>query len=262
VSRAIVSAPGISPVRRSMGRSSGRWVGLIALATFSTVTCPARAEPSAPTHSTTTDPKPAMPAPIVVAREAKSVAQDSGMPPSAALPLPPPPSPPLPPSSTPPLAAPSPAPLPPASSPPLPPASPPPVAPPSPRGAAPGPLRAGRLTEPFVTRRTVGLVAAGVALAGAGVGAVFGVLALQNKSDYADNPTYYKSDRGNNDAAYADGAIALAVAAGVTSLVLFLTSDTSNTDLAAGIPHERSASFSTSPFVTAHGGGAGALVRF
>jgi hypothetical protein len=181
VTKAIVSAPRISTVHRSAGRSSGRWVGLVALATFSTVIFPAHAEPTAPTPSTTTDSKPVTPAPIV---------------------------------------------------------------------------------EPFVTRRTVAIVAAGVALAGTGVGAVFGALALQNKSDYDKNPTYGNSDRGNDDAAYADGAIALAVAAGVTSLVLFLTSDASNTDPSAEVPHERSASFSTSPFVTAHGGGAVALVRF
>ena len=54
-------------------------------------------------------------------------------------------------------------------------------------------------------------------------GATFGVLALQNKSDYQKNPTFSNTDNGNNDAAYADGCAALAVAAGVTSLVLFLT---------------------------------------
>ncbi len=116
--------------------------------------------------------------------------------------------------------------------------------------------------EPFLTRRTVAFVAAGVALAGAGVGAIFGALALQNKSDYDKNATYANSDRGNNDAAYADGGIALAVAAGVTSLVLFVTGDTSDAAASAGAPRRRSLTFSASPFVTTHGGGAGALVRF
>ena len=94
--------------------------------------------------------------------------------------------------------------------------------------------------DPSVTRGTVALVAAGVAVASASVGTVFGVLALQNKSDYRNNPTYSDSDRGNNDAAYADGAIALAVAAAVTSIVLYVTSD-ANSDESPDRPFRKSA---------------------
>jgi hypothetical protein len=114
-----------------------------------------------------------------------------------------------------------------------------------------------------VKRSTVALVAAGVAVVGTGVGTAFGVLALENKSDYRRNPTYSNTDQGNNDAAYADGAIALAVAAAVTSLVLFVTSDPSSDE---GEPpsasKKRSAGFSASPVVVPHGGGLGALLRF
>jgi hypothetical protein len=116
---------------------------------------------------------------------------------------------------------------------------------------------------PSITRSHVALVAAGVAVVGAAVGTVFGVLALQNKSDYAKGPTYSNSDDGNNDAAYADGGIALAVAAGITSLVLFLTSDDSAADgAAAGASKKVSAGLSAAPFVTPRGGGAGAVLRF
>jgi hypothetical protein len=114
-----------------------------------------------------------------------------------------------------------------------------------------------------VKRSTVALVAAGVAVVGSGVGTVFGVLALENKSDYRRNPTYSNSDQGNNDAAYADGAIALAVAAAVTSLVLCVTNDPSS-DLGEppSAPKKRLAGFSASPVVVPHGGGLGALLRF
>ena len=105
------------------------------------------------------------------------------------------------------------------------------------------------------------LIAAGVAVVGAGVGAVFGALALQNKSDYGKSPTYANSGNGNNDAAYADGCIALAVAAGVTSLVLFLTDDTHGDD-SARAAKARAATFSATPIVTARGGGAGVQLRF
>jgi hypothetical protein len=79
--------------------------------------------------------------------------------------------------------------------------------------------------DPSVKRSTVALAAAGVAVVGVGVATVFGVLALNNKRAYENDPTFANTDSGNNDAAYADGGIALAVAAGITSLVLFLTSD-------------------------------------
>jgi len=117
--------------------------------------------------------------------------------------------------------------------------------------------------DPAVTRDTVALVAAGVAVVGVSAATVFGVLALQNKSDYQAHPTYSNVDNGTNDAAYADGCIALAVAAGVTSLVLYLTRDTTHdAGPAAARPTQRSAVFSPAPVVTPHGGGAGFVLRF
>jgi PEGA domain len=119
--------------------------------------------------------------------------------------------------------------------------------------------------EPKATRRTVALAAAGVAVAGVGVATVFGILALDNKNSYRKSPTYSNSDNGNNDAAYSDGGIALAIAAGVTSLVLFLTNDSKaclDDCASSSAPKKPSAAFSASPFVTPHGAGAGAVVRF
>ncbi len=118
--------------------------------------------------------------------------------------------------------------------------------------------------EPRVKRTTVALYSAGVAGIGAGVAAVFGTLALKNKHDYERSPSYANSDDGNNDAAYADGGIALAVAAGITSLVLFLTSDATDASPTASAPQRRAASLSASPTGTSlpGGGGAGALLRF
>jgi hypothetical protein len=111
---------------------------------------------------------------------------------------------------------------------------------------------------PGITRRTVAYWAAGIAVAGAATATVFGVLALNNKSDYQTHPTYSNADQGNNDAAYADGALALAIAAAVTSFVLFVTTDPAE-PVASGKP---SPSLSASPMITSHGGGAGAILRF
>jgi hypothetical protein len=115
---------------------------------------------------------------------------------------------------------------------------------------------------PAITRGTVALAAAGVALAGAGAALVFGVLALQNKHDFDGSPTYAGADRGNNDAAYADGGVALAVSAGITSLVLWLTRDKAQDEPAPGQSAKPSVNRSASVVLTPYSGGAGALVRF
>lgn len=105
------------------------------------------------------------------------------------------------------------------------------------------------------------LGAAGVGAAAAVGAIVFGMLALQNKADYDKTPTYANTDNGNNFAAYSDGCIALAVAGGITGLVLYLTRPSSPAgSTAARAPH--AAAFSVSPMRMAHGGGAGAVVRF
>lgn len=113
--------------------------------------------------------------------------------------------------------------------------------------------------QPAVSRKKVALGAAGVAVAGAVGAIVFGVLALHQKSLYDQTPTYANTDNGNNFAAYADGCIALAAAAGITSLVLYLTS---SAEPATAAPTKASAGLSASSIVTPHGGGAGVLLRF
>ncbi len=149
-------------------------------------------------------------------------------------------------TTPPPLPAPPPAPAPAPAMPPPPPLPEPiPLPPPPP--------------APSVTRNTVAWWAAGIAVVGAGAATAFGVLALQNQSDYNKGPTYSNADGGNNNAAYADGCIFLAAAAGVTSLVLFLTNDPTPSAPAAA---KTSLTLSASPVVTPHGGGAGAVLRF
>jgi len=113
--------------------------------------------------------------------------------------------------------------------------------PPSPASTAPpaAPSPPTAPPDPSVKRSTVALASAGVAVVGAGVATVFGVLALKNKRDYERGPTFSNTDDGNDDAAYADGGIALAVAAGITSLVLFLTSDPADAHPAGSTPPPR-----------------------
>jgi hypothetical protein len=103
------------------------------------------------------------------------------------------------------------------------------------------------------------------------VGVVFGVLALNDKSTFDKTPTSSTADSGENHALICDMAFGVAVTLGVTSAVLFLTSDEAPAK-AAGLPNrtvkiaaqkkQGPLQFTAAPFVTPHGGGAGALLRF
>jgi hypothetical protein len=107
------------------------------------------------------------------------------------------------------------------------------------------------------------LILGGTALVGVGIGAAFGVLALNNKSSFDAHPTLGAARAGNQEAVVSDFSFGIAVVAGVTSVVLFLR------DRSAACPApsttdkpEGSVSLSVSPIVMARGGGAGAALRF
>jgi hypothetical protein len=125
------------------------------------------------------------------------------------------------------------------------PAAPPPPPPPEPRSKLPA----------YIT--------GGLAIVSTGVGVAFGVLALNDKSNFDKNPTSSTADSGENHALICDMALGVAVTLGVTSAVLFLTNDDSPSPpkaAAARKPHPLT--FSAAPIVTPHGGGAGAVLRF
>jgi hypothetical protein len=98
---------------------------------------------------------------------------------------------------------------------------------------APAPVAVEPVPEPApiedapARRRRAGpavWAAVGVAGATALIGTGLGVGALKTKSDYDDNPTQSKIDKGEKLALFADISFGVAIAAGVTGLVLYLTS--------------------------------------
>jgi hypothetical protein len=150
---------------------------------------------------------------------------------------------------TPALAPPPPAPV--AEAPPANPAPPPP--PPEPRSKIPA----------YVT--------GGLAIVAAGVGTVFGIITLSDKSDYNKNPTSSKADDGDTHALICDMSFGVALTFGVTSAVLFLTKDEPPPATAANASPEAKAAanakrnrvtFTPTPIVSAHSGGAGFTLRF
>jgi tetratricopeptide (TPR) repeat protein len=72
------------------------------------------------------------------------------------------------------------------------------------------------------TRKAI-WVATGLAAAGLVTGGVLGGLALKSKKDFDDAPSEAKADKGERLALFADVGFGVAVAAGVTALVLALT---------------------------------------
>ena len=131
----------------------------------------------------------------------------------------------------------------------------------------PPPVAAAPPVEAKPANSTVpALVTGGLAVVALGVGTLFGVMALSDKSDFDKNPTSGKADDGENHALIADMAFGVAVTLGVTSAVLFLGSGKSSSGTAAKLepakPKTKAFTITPSPYVTPHGGGAGALVRF
>jgi hypothetical protein len=151
-------------------------------------------------------------------------------------------------------------------------AAPPPPPPPAPVAAAPPPPPPPAAAEPLAEPRSKvpAFVTGGLAIAAAGVGTVFGVLALNDQSNFNKTPTTSTADTGDTHALICDMAFGVAITFGVTSAVLFLTRD----DAASAAPasakaaprpakHESSGvAVSATPIVGPHTGGAGVLVQF
>jgi PEGA domain len=167
---------------------------------------------------------------------------------------------------------------------------PPPVVPPPPPVVeAPPPAPATLPVPPEPRSKVPAYVTGGLAVAAAAVGTVFGVMAINDKSDFDKNPTTSTADDGDTHALIADMAFGVALTFGVTSAVLFFTKDeqqqpaplpaTARADghaqqgpSASGsgahlAPSEQDAkrggvTFTPTPWVGSHGGGAGFVLRF
>jgi hypothetical protein len=140
----------------------------------------------------------------------------------------------------------------------------PPQAAPPPPAEAPAPAPPA---EPVHHSLVPAYITGGLAVAAVGVGTVFGVMALNDKSNFDAHPTNSTADDGESHALICDMAFGVALTLGVTSLVLFLSNDESPAAAPAPAPTSEAPktsafSITATPIVTQHGGGAGALVRF
>ncbi len=147
---------------------------------------------------------------------------------------------------------------------PLPPVSvPPPVAVGLPPPAAPPPPVEPRSKVPAY-------ITGALAIAAAGVGTVFGVIALGDKSSFDKTPTTKIADNGDTHSLIADMSFGVAITFGVTSAVLFLTKDeaptaasTSKETIAkASSRKPKAMTITPTPMVGPHSGGAGLVLQF
>jgi hypothetical protein len=146
--------------------------------------------------------------------------------------------------------------------------APPPPPPPPPVATTTLPAATDTPPPPPETHsRAPAYITGGLAIAAAGVGTVFGILALGNKSDFNKNPTNATADSGENHALISDMSFFVAVTLGVTSAVLFLTKDDTPAPAAAtNGAHKpvakKSFTVTPTPIITPNGGGVGALIQF
>jgi hypothetical protein len=124
--------------------------------------------------------------------------------------------------------------------------------------------------------RAPAYVTGGVAVVAAGVGAIFGIMALNDRTTFDNEPTTQNADTRNMHALIADLALGSALAFGATSAILFLTSspaapapDDNSTKppvVKGGSPKKADAAkgirIVPAPFIGLHAGGAGLVVRF
>jgi hypothetical protein len=134
---------------------------------------------------------------------------------------------------------------------------PPPPPPPAPVAAAPPPPVAPPPPPPAPRSKVPAFVTGGLAIAAAGVGTGFGIVALHDKSNFDKNPTTHTADNGDTHALIADMAFGVALTFAVTSAVLFLTKDEQPSP-----PPATSRAVVMTPWVSARAGGAGLVMPF
>jgi hypothetical protein len=109
--------------------------------------------------------------------------------------------------------------------------------------------------------RVPGYVTIGIAGASAIVGTIFGVRALQDKSDFNAAPSTRKADDTERDALIADMAWGVTLTLGITGAVLLLTNEAPSPTAQNARQHEQ-AGLRVLPYLSPKGAGAAAALRF
>jgi hypothetical protein len=108
--------------------------------------------------------------------------------------------------------------------------------------------------------RIPGYVTLGIAGASAIVGTIFGIRALNDKSDFEDDPTTAKADDTERNALIADMAFGVTLTLGITGIVLLVADDPATEQPVVSAPSPQRVQIS--PYVARTGGGASATLTF
>jgi hypothetical protein len=109
--------------------------------------------------------------------------------------------------------------------------------------------------------RVPGYVTIGIAGASAIVGTIFGVRALQDKSDFNAAPSAPQADATERDALIADMAWGVTLTLGITGAVLLLTNEAPSAT-AQAVREREQAGLRVLPYVSPKGAGAAATLNF
>lgn len=105
-------------------------------------------------------------------------------------------------------------------------------------------------------------VTLGIAGAGLVVGSVFGVMALDKKSEFDDAPNADTADQVERNALIADMSFGVAITLGVTGIVLLTSNETTDETARRAARAEQAHRLQLAPYASRKGGGAVARIRF
>jgi hypothetical protein len=132
-----------------------------------------------------------------------------------------------------------------------------------PSSAAPAPaVGTEQVAESSPRSRAPAFVTLGIAGASAVVGTVFGIKALDEKSQFDDAPSTNRADSVERNALIADMAFGVALTLGITGIVLLVADDAPGDQALAPEKRPSTGQIRLAPYVSPRGAGAGASVTF
>jgi len=134
--------------------------------------------------------------------------------------------------------------------------------PPPPAEPAPEPPPPPPPPPPEKPSKAPAYVTLGIAGAGLVVGSVFGVMALDKKSEFEDAPDADTADQVERNALIADMSFGVAITLGVTGIVLLTSNDPVDETARRAERAEQARRLQLAPYASRNGGGAVARLRF
>lgn len=115
--------------------------------------------------------------------------------------------------------------------------------------------------QPQAKSMVPAIVTLGLGAAGLISGTVFGIMALNSKAKFKDDPTSDHADAAERNALIADMSFGIALTLGLTGVVLLTSSDNTSADTAKA-KQRKGTELAVAPYASPFGGGAAARLKF